>query len=45
MAGASTISANKLIGMKQASKQGFFPNTQLVAANTALGRLPTLGLN
>ena len=41
MAGASTISANKL----PASKQGFFPNTQLMAANTAIGRLPTLGLN
>ena len=50
-AGQSTISGTKLPNSKQASKQGFFPGTAmtpnggLLATNTALGRLPTLGLN
>ena len=51
-AGASTISNTKLPNSKQASKQGFFPGQALtpgggglMATNTALGRLPTLGLN
>ena len=45
-AGASTLSHGRLPGStKGASKQGFFPNSQLMATNTALGRLPTLGLN
>ena len=44
-AGASTISAGKLPGSKHTSKQGFFPNGGALAQQTALGRLPTLGLN
>ena len=56
-AGQSTFSTNKLAvpgagGSKRASKQGFFPGSTLsntsnalMQANTALGRLPTLGLN
>jgi hypothetical protein len=44
-AGLSTISAGKLPGSKHTSKQGFFPNSGVVTTNTALGRLPTLGLN
>jgi len=45
-AGASQISAGKHAGSKNNSKSQFFPqNTGQMTTNTALGRLPTLGLN
>lgn len=45
-AGQSTISTGKLHGgSKQASRNAFFPKESVMAANMALGRLPTLGLN
>ena len=43
-AGRSTISAGKIAGSKQTTKNGFFSHSNM-AGNTNLGRLPTLGLN